>query len=55
MTKLLTFLGMFVGGALGSWIAGVLGMKIFGGFMFGIVGTAVGLFAGHRLARRLGG
>lgn len=54
MMKLLTVVGMIAGGALGSWVAGLLGLGLFAGFMFGIVGTAVGLFAGRKLAQRMG-
>ena len=52
--KFMTILGMTVGGALGSWVAGLFGMGLFAAFMFGIVGTAVGLFAGRKLAQRMG-
>ncbi len=54
MMKLMTFLGMTIGGALGSWVVGLFHMGLFAAFMGGIVGTAVGLFAGRKLAQRLG-
>jgi len=54
MMKLMTFIGMTLGGALGSWVTARLGMGLFADFMGGIVGTAVGLFAGRKIAQRLG-
>lgn len=54
MMKLLTFVGMTVGGALGSWVVGWFHMGLFAAFMGGIVGTAAGLFAGRKLAQRMG-
>jgi gas vesicle protein len=52
MMKLMTFIGMTIGGAIGSWVVGRFG--IFAMFMGGIVGTAVGLYAGRKLAQRMG-
>jgi uncharacterized membrane protein YeaQ/YmgE (transglycosylase-associated protein family) len=54
MMKFMTMFGMLVGGALGSWVVGLFGMGLFASFMGGIVGTAVGLFAGRKLAQRMG-
>jgi hypothetical protein len=52
MMKVLTFIGMTIGGSLGSWACGHWG--IMGIFMGGIVGTAVGLYAGRKVAQSLG-
>ena len=52
MMKVMTFIGMTIGGWLGSWVVGRMGL--FAMFMGGIVGTAVGLYAGRKFAQYLG-
>jgi hypothetical protein len=53
MMRMFTMGGMMIGGAVGSWLAGRFGLFV--GFMGGIVGTAVGVYAGRKLAQHLGG
>jgi hypothetical protein len=49
MEKLLVFLGLSVGG----WIGWVVGARFgfFTAFLLSIVGTALGLYVGRRIAR----
>lgn len=49
MEKLLVFLGLSIGG----WAGWVLGARIgfFAAFFLCVVGTALGLYAGRRIAR----
>jgi len=51
MQKLLTMIGMTVGGYVGWAIGAPVG--IFTAFMVSMVGTAVGLYAARRFADRL--
>jgi uncharacterized membrane protein YbhN (UPF0104 family) len=53
MMKLLSWTGATVGGAVGWWALSRLGL--FGAFMGSIVGTALGLYVGRRLALHWGG
>ena len=51
MSKVLTFLGASVGGAIGWWLGAPVGMMT--AFVFSMVGTGVGMYAGHRVATLL--
>jgi hypothetical protein len=53
MTKWLTWAGASIGGGVGWWGPSRLG--IFAAFMGCIVGTAVGIYLGRRLALHWGG
>lgn len=53
MNKWLAFLGATVGGALGWWLGERIGLMT--AFLVSILGTAVGVYFGRRLARHLGG
>lgn len=48
MSKLLTFLGATVGGAIGWWLGARVGIMT--AFMLSTVGTGVGVYAGRRIA-----
>jgi uncharacterized membrane protein YjjB (DUF3815 family) len=52
MMKLLVWIGATVGGGVGWWALSRLG--IFAAFMGSIVGTALGIYVGRRLARHWG-
>ncbi|HET8650240.1 MAG TPA: hypothetical protein VFL95_09380 [Gemmatimonadales bacterium] len=49
MSKVLSGLGAFVGGSVGWWIGGHIGIMT--AFMISIVATGVGIYAGRRIAR----
>lgn len=49
MEKLLVFLGLSVGGWLGWTLGAPFGL--FAALFLGVVGTALGLYAGRRIAR----
>jgi uncharacterized protein YcfJ len=49
MSKWLALIGATAGGAIGWWVGSGLGLL--GAFVLGIVGTAVGTYAGRRIAR----
>lgn len=53
MMKLMLGVGATVGGAVGWWALSRLG--IFAAFMGSIVGTALGIYLGRRLAHHWGG
>jgi len=53
MTKLLTWTFALVFGSLGGWALSRLGL--FASFMGGLVGTALGIWLGRKLARHCGG
>ena len=53
MTGLLTWTFAFVLGSLGGWALARFGL--FAGFMGGLVGTAVGIWLGRKIARHYGG
>jgi len=53
MAKLLTFIGATVGGAIGWWIGAGVGTMT--AFFVSVVGTALGVYAGRRIADGLGG
>ena len=48
MSKVLTFLGATVGGAIGWWLGARVGTMT--AFMLSMVGTGVGVYAGRRIA-----
>lgn len=50
MQKLLTMLGMTIGGYLG-WLVGAP-VGVFTAFMVSVVGTAAGVYAARRLSQR---
>ena len=52
MAKFVTWLFAFVFGAVGGWMTSRLGM--YASFMGGIVGTAIGIYLGRKLARHYG-
>jgi uncharacterized membrane protein YeaQ/YmgE (transglycosylase-associated protein family) len=49
MTRLLGFVGATAGGAVGWWMGAPVGMMT--AFMLSMVGTGVGLYAGHKFAQ----
>jgi hypothetical protein len=49
MEKLLVFLGLSVGGWVGWAVGAPFGL--FGAFFLGVIGTALGLYVGRRIAR----
>jgi uncharacterized protein YcfJ len=49
MSKWLALIGATVGGAVGWWMGSPFGLL--GSFVLGILGTAVGTYAGRRVAR----
>ncbi|HYR99000.1 MAG TPA: hypothetical protein VEO58_08285 [Gemmatimonadales bacterium] len=51
MSKILTFLGASVGGAVGWWLGAPIGMMT--AFVVSMLGTGVGMYAGHWIAGRL--
>ncbi len=51
MSKILTFLGASVGGAIGWWLGAPIGMMT--AFIVSMLGTGVGMYAGHWIAGRL--
>jgi phosphate/sulfate permease len=51
MSKVLTFLGASVGGAIGWWLGAPVGTMT--AFVVSMVGTGVGLYAGRRVAALL--
>ena len=51
MSKVLTFLGASVGGAVGWWLGARIGMMT--AFVVSTLGTGVGMYAGRRIAARL--
>ncbi len=51
MSKILTFLGASVGGAVGWWLGAPVGMMT--AFVVSMLGTGVGMYAGHWIAGRL--
>ena len=51
MSKILTFLGASVGGAIGWWLGARVGMMT--AFVVSMVGTGVGVYAGRRVAALL--
>ena len=51
MSKILTFLGASVGGAVGWWLGARIGMMT--AFVVSTLGTGVGMYAGRRIAARL--
>ena len=51
MSKIVTFLGASVGGAIGWWLGAPVGTMT--AFVVSMVGTGVGMYAGHRVAARL--
>ena len=53
MTKLVTWILAAVLGAAFGWVLSRLGM--FASFMGGLVGTALGIWLGRKLARHYGG
>jgi len=53
MSKLLSVLGATVGGALGWWLGAHVGMM--SAFFVSVFGTGIGVYAGRRLADRVGG
>jgi uncharacterized membrane protein YbhN (UPF0104 family) len=48
MSKLLTFVGATVGGAIGWWLGARVGIMT--AFIASVVGTGVGIYAGRRIA-----
>jgi hypothetical protein len=50
MSKLLGFVGATIGGSVGWWIGGHVGLMT--AFCLSMVGTGVGIYAGRRLADR---
>jgi hypothetical protein len=56
MMKLCIFTGVTMGGIAGSMIGGALGLETFslGGFLLSGAGSMVGVWAGWKLARKLG-
>ena len=48
MSKLLTFLGATVGGAIGWWLGARVGIMT--AFFVSVVGTGAGVYAGRRIA-----
>jgi uncharacterized membrane protein YbhN (UPF0104 family) len=53
MMKLMLWVGATVGGAVGWWALSRVG--VFAAFMGSIVGTALGIYLGRRLAHHWGG
>ncbi len=51
MTRILNLIGMSAGGWLG-WIVGAW-ISFFAGFILSVVGMGAGLYAAHRLTKRL--
>jgi uncharacterized membrane protein YeaQ/YmgE (transglycosylase-associated protein family) len=51
MSKLLAFVGATLGGAAGWWLGERAGMMM--SFILSVVGTAIGVYVGRRLAIRL--
>jgi uncharacterized protein YcfJ len=49
VSKVLSGLGAFIGGSVGWWIGGHIGIMT--AFMISIVATGVGIYAGRRIAR----
>jgi len=52
MANLVTWILAFVFGAVGGWALSRLG--VFASFLGGIVGTAIGIYLGRKLARHYG-
>lgn len=50
MSKLLALIGATAGGALGWWLGSGIGLMT--AFLLGVVGTALGTYAGRRIAAR---
>ena len=50
MTKLLAFLGAMIGGYAGWALGAPIGFMM--AYTLSILGTGVGIYAGHRFARR---
>jgi hypothetical protein len=48
MSKLLTFLGATLGGAIGWWLGAPIGTMT--AFILSMLGTGVGVYAGRRIA-----
>lgn len=48
MTKLIIFVGATVGSGIGWWLGDFVGM--FTAFTLSMVGTGIGMYAGHRIA-----
>jgi hypothetical protein len=51
MSKLLTFLGATVGGAIGWWLGARVGIMT--AFIVSMLGTGVGIYAGRRVAEAI--
>jgi len=51
VSGLMAFVGSLLGGYLGWWLGTPLGLM--GQVMIGLVGTALGVYAGRRIAERL--
>jgi hypothetical protein len=51
MAKLLSFLGASLGGTVGWWLGARVGIMT--AFVISMLGTGVGMYAGHRIAGRL--
>jgi hypothetical protein len=52
MGKLLALVGATIGGAIGWWLGAHVG--IMAAFMLSVLGTGGGVYAGRRIAARLG-
>ncbi|MDH3292158.1 MAG: hypothetical protein OEO20_16800 [Gemmatimonadota bacterium] len=48
--KLLALVGATIGGAVGWWLGSLLGLMA--AFFFSVIGTALGVYGGARVARR---
>lgn len=57
MMKLCIFVGMTIFGIGGSLLAGAFGMETFslGSFLLSGVGSMIGVYAGWKLAQKIGG
>jgi len=50
MSRLLTTMGMILGGYLGWWAAGALGFGLMSTFLVSCLGSAAGVFIGWKIA-----
>ncbi|HSX29175.1 MAG TPA: hypothetical protein VLE73_01290 [Candidatus Saccharimonadales bacterium] len=57
MTKLLIWIGITVGSALGGWIGSLMGGGLFGwqSILLSTLGAFAGIYAGYKLGQYLGG
>lgn len=51
MTKLLIWIGVFIGGWAGWWLGAKLGFEFFGNFVISGLGSIAGVFIGWKISQ----